>query len=285
MDVPALLGFLGAHAVPGIEEYVDGTFRRSLSLPHGVGIIALRDAPAAAHVECEIRLEDLRDLTAAVQRCRRLLDLDADQQAIAAFLGDDPLLAPLVAACPGRRVPGHVDAVELAVRTVLGRRSGMGVARARTARLIQRYGRPLSAPTGGITHTFPDVKTLAAAEPADLAVPRDQRLPLLTLTRALADGTILLDPGADRDHVDKQLVSLPGVDPWTVAYLRMRALGDPDILIPDLKVRRALRQLRQATEPAAIEALSSRWRPWRSYAVQHLWTFADAVRRPTSSAD
>lgn len=271
MDVPALLSFLGGHAVPGVEEYTDGTFRRSLTLPHGVGVIALRNAPATAHVDCEIRLEDLRDLTAAVQRCRRLLDLDADQQAISAFLGDDPLLGTLIAASPGRRVPGHVDAAELAVRAVLGHRSGTSASRARTARLIQQYGRPLSTPIGGITHTFPDVNTLATA---DLDVPRDRRLPLRALTRALAAGTVLLDPGTDRGHVEEQLVNLPGIDRWTVAYIRMRALGDPDILIPDSDVRRALHLLGQAGDPSAIEVISSRWRPWRSYAVQHLWALA-----------
>jgi AraC family transcriptional regulator of adaptative response / DNA-3-methyladenine glycosylase II len=148
------------------------------------------------------------------------------------------------------------------------------MARARTARLIQRYGQLLPAPIGGITHTFPDMNTLATAEPADLALPPGRHHTLLALARALADGTIRLDPGADREGVQKQLLDLPGVGPWTVAYLRMRALGDPDILIPDLRVRRALHRLCHATEPG----LSDRWRPWRSYATQHLWAFADGAR-------
>jgi AraC family transcriptional regulator of adaptative response / DNA-3-methyladenine glycosylase II len=121
------------------------------------------------------------------------------------------------------------------------------------------------------------MSTLAAAEPTDLAVPRGRRLPLLTLTRALADGTILLDPGADRDRVEKQLADLPGIDPWTVAYIRIRALGDPDVFLHDLKVRRAFHRLHQAAGSAAIDGLSRRWRPWRSYALQHLWALADAA--------
>lgn len=261
MDVPALLDFLGARAVPGIEECSAGAYRRSLSLPHGAGIVTLRHVPGADHVACEIRLDDLRDLTAAVQRCRRLLDLDTDQQAIDAFLSSDPQLEPLVAARPGLRVPGHVDPSELAIRAVLHRRSRSATPRGPLAALINTYGRPLAAPLGGITHTFPDMSALAAAKPADP--------PLRELARALAEGTIRLDPGCDPHHVHKQLLDLPGMSPWAVACIRMRALGDPDVLMPDPGVWRAIRRLR---------ALPDRWRPWRSYATQHLGALSQAER-------
>ncbi|WP_235854462.1 DNA-3-methyladenine glycosylase 2 family protein [Nonomuraea aridisoli] len=178
MDVPALLRRLGRDAVPGIEEYTEGTYRRSLRLPHGTGVVALRHVPSAPYVACEIRLEDVRDLTAAVRRCRRLLDLDADQRAIDAFLGADPVLGPLVAARPGLRVPGHPDPAELAVRTVLSRRVPAERARARLSDLVAAHGRPLVIPVGQVTHTFPDLPALACwARQPPCAPNPDSRIP------------------------------------------------------------------------------------------------------------
>ncbi|GAA2406799.1 AlkA N-terminal domain-containing protein [Nonomuraea africana] len=251
MDVPATLDHLGARAVPGIEDYSGGAYSRSLSLPYGVGVVMLR--PATGYVACELRLEDLRDLTAAVQRCRRLLDLDADQQAIDAFLGADPWLGPLVAARPGVRVPGCADPGELAIRAVLSRRTRAAAVRAHLADLVRRYGRPLATPFGGITHLFPDMSVLAEATPAC----RTQR----ELARALADGTLGLDAGCDPHQVRKHLLDIPGMSRWAISAIRMRALGDPDVLLPGVSVRRAVHRL---------TARPDRWRPWRSYATQQL---------------
>ncbi|MEO3869967.1 AlkA N-terminal domain-containing protein [Nonomuraea sp. B12E4] len=250
MDVAASLDYLGARAVPGIEDYRAGAYSRSLALPHGAGVVTLR--PGAAHVSCELRLEDLRDLAVAVQRCRRLLDLDADQQAIDAFLGADPRLGPLVARRPGLRVPGCADPGELAIRAVLGRRARAGEVRDRLAGLVATHGRPLARPFGPITHLFPDMAALAGA-----AGCRTQ----LELARALAEGSISLDVGCDPQHVRKQLLDLPGMSQWAVSCIRMRALGDPDVLLPDPSVRRAAHLL---------SAQPGHWRPWRSYATQHL---------------
>lgn len=238
MDVPAMLRFLGERAVRGIEEYREGAYSRSLALPRGAGVVTVRHVPGADHVVCELRLDDLRDLAAAVQRCRRLLDLDADQQAIDAFLGADPELGPLVAARPGLRVPGCVDPAELAVRAVVGGREA--------ARLVQRYGRPLATPYGTITHTFPEMVTLAGWQ---------ARSAPAELVRAFADGTVTMDVGADPREMRKRLLDLPGIDEGTVASLMMRALRDPDVLLPHLEGR-----------------VRDTWRPWRSYAAQHLWT-------------
>jgi AraC family transcriptional regulator of adaptative response / DNA-3-methyladenine glycosylase II len=264
MDVAALLRHLGARAVPGVEEYADGVYHRSLCLPHGTGVVSLRHVPEADHVACELRLDDLRDLTAAVGRCRRMLDLDADQRAIDAFLGADPVLGLLVAARPGLRVPGHADPGEVAVRTVLSRRSTAGRARARLAELVAAHGRRLPAPVGQVTHTFPDMATLAAAGSAS---PPHRRPTLLALAEALAREEIVLDAGTDPEHVAKQLLDLPGMGRLDVAHIRMSALGDADVLISDVRIRRALYRLR--AEPGS-------WRPWRSYATQHLWAWEAA---------
>ncbi|MEV5504424.1 AlkA N-terminal domain-containing protein [Nonomuraea fuscirosea] len=256
MDVPALLACLGARAVPGIEHYDGDAYSRSLSLPHGAGVITL--LPGAGHVVCALRLEDLRDLAAAVQRCRRLLDLDADQQAIDAFLGADPALGPLVAARPGLRVPGCADPGELAIRTVLSHRTRAATVRDLLAGLVSTYGRPLTTPFGAITHMFPDMSALADTASAG----RTGR----ELARALADGTLRLDTGCDPAQAREQLRDIPGMSRWAIACIQMRVLGDPDVLLPGLPVRRALHRL--AADPG-------RWRPWRSYAMRHLALMPD----------
>ncbi|WDF42283.1 Ada metal-binding domain-containing protein [Streptomyces sp. T12] len=291
---------LEREAVPGVEDLAGPpgrrTYRRTLRLPHGTAIVAveerlggagrrasaapraaslasapvvdpgtsvLRSAPDAAPgapdpsaapatpaassraapacathpggwLDARLHLTDPRDLTTAVQRLRRLFDLDADPYAVDERLGADPRLGPLVAARPGLRSPGAADAEELAVRALVGP--------VEAERLVRRYGKALDAPCGSLTHLFPEPAVLAEAEPDG---------PLGALTAALADGAVRLDPGADRDEAYDALLGLPGLDARTVAVIRSRALGDPDV------------------GPPGVDAPDS-WRPWRSYASQHL---------------
>jgi AraC family transcriptional regulator of adaptative response / DNA-3-methyladenine glycosylase II len=265
-----LLTFLGTRAVPGIEEWDGTTYRRSLRLPHGTAIVEL--AAADGHVRATMQLDDVRDLAAAVQRCRGLLDLDADPVAVAEALGTDPVLRRLVKRAPGLRVPGHVDGDELAVRAILGQQVSVVGARTIAARLVARYGKPLTTPAGGVTHLFPDAATLADADPADLPMPASRKRALSALTTALANGDVVIDAGASRADVEQQLLALPGIGPWTTAYVRMRALSDPDVFMPtDLGVRRALEHLDLPADPKSAAALAEQWRPWRSYALIHLW--------------
>ncbi len=279
LDAAGLLAFLGARAVPGVEagDADGGAYRRVLALPHGPGVARL--APGSAsdagdHVRCELRLSDLRDLAAAVQRCRRLLDLDADPVAVDDALAADPLLEPLVRRTPGRRVPGAVDGAELAVRAVLGQQVSVAGARTLAGRLTAGFGEPL--PEGmsddDLTHAFPTAQALAAADPAELPLTRARAHALTTLCAAVADGSLALDPGADRDATRERLLTLPGIGPWTAEYVAMRALGDPDAFpATDLGVRKALERLGEPGDPKAAERRADRWRPWRAYAVQHLW--------------
>ncbi|HEU0318326.1 MAG TPA: AlkA N-terminal domain-containing protein, partial [Solirubrobacteraceae bacterium] len=163
IDATGLIAFLGRRAVPGVEEVEDGTYRRSLRLPHGAGIVELR--PAAGHVDGTFRLEDLRDLGTAVERCRRLLDLDADPVAVTDALGGDGVIGALVRGTPGRRVPGHVEGAELALRAVLGQQVSLAGAATLAARLVAAHGEPLAHPLGGVTHLFPTAAAMAAADP------------------------------------------------------------------------------------------------------------------------
>jgi AraC family transcriptional regulator of adaptative response / DNA-3-methyladenine glycosylase II len=278
IDLPRLFGFLVARAVPGVEEVTASTYRRTISLPNGRGILSLRNVDQARWVECELELDDLRDVTAAVQRCRRLLDLDADPDAVSGFLVSDEVIGPLARACPGRRSPGHVDGDELAMRAVLGQQVSVAAARRLGARLTAEYGKPLARPSGTLTHCFPDAATVAAADPAALPMPAGRARALVTLAAALASGEVALHPGADRDEAAARLLALPGIGPWTVAYIRMRALSDPDAFpATDVGVLRAL----AALGAGAGVAVAERWRPWRSYAVHHLWATLEPAARET----
>ena len=275
LDIAAVLSFLGARAVPGVEEVVDGAYRRVLSLPHGPATVSLRDG--GDHVSCTLRLANVVDLAAAVARCRRLLDLDADPVAVDEHLGADPWLGSLVRRAPGTRVPGHVDGAELAIRAVLGQQVSVAAARTLAARLARSLGEPLPVADGGLTHRFPTADAVAAMDPAALAMPRSRARALLGLAAALADGSLTLDAGADRDATERALLALPGIGPWTASYVALRALGDPDALLSgDIGVRNALRRLGHPGDPAGTAALAERWRPWRAYAAIHLWRSLDA---------
>ncbi|UKY53482.1 DNA-3-methyladenine glycosylase 2 family protein [Streptomyces inhibens] len=271
-----IFDFLQVRAVPGVEEIRGSrggrTYRRTLRLAHGSGIAEI-DEPAGPRgrrrppaglvcpaargadggwLECRLRLTDLRDLSTAVQRMRRLFDLDADPYAVAERLGADPLLGPLVAERPGLRSPGAADPEELAVRTVLGGPPE------RAAALVRAYGKPLDVADGHLTHLFPAPAELTGAEVEE---------PVRTLCGALADGTIALDAGADRNSAERALAALPGVGPRAAAYIRMRALGDPDVGTQTEPEPRTDPEPRRAPEAG----MAGGWRPWGAYALHHLW--------------
>jgi AraC family transcriptional regulator of adaptative response / DNA-3-methyladenine glycosylase II len=285
-----LLGFLAARAVPGVEAAGPGWYARTLRLPHGTGHarLSLEDTDAGGTVRCTLRLTDLRDLGAAVERCRRLLDADCDPEAVDDHLSAHRALAPLVRRRPGIRVPGHVDGDELAVRAVLGQQVSVGQARTLAGLLVERYGDP--APDGS-GRLFPAAATLAAISPEALPMPRSRGRCLTALCAALASGEIPLDRSADRSDVRQALLDVPGIGPWTAGYIAMRALGDPDAFLPtDVGVRKGLKAL--GLERVDVDAAGEAWRPWRSYAQMHVWSAATVAvpahlvgDRRTSSTD
>ncbi|OBI32343.1 DNA-3-methyladenine glycosylase [Mycobacterium sp. E1386] len=266
-----VFGHLAAGTVPGCEEVRDGAYRRSLRLPFGSGVAAL--TPAVDHVRCVLTLDDFRDLTTAIARCRRLLDLDADPEAVDGALAGDPYLAPVVAKAPGQRIPRTVDEAELAVRAVLGQQVSTKAARTHAGRLVAAYGEPVADPDGGLTHTFPSAEQLAEIDPVHLAVPEARRRTLNALVARLVDGSIVLDSGSDWEAARRQLLDVPGVGPWTAEVIAMRGLGDPDAFpATDLGLRLAAKELGLPSGERALVAHGVQWRPWRSYATQYLWT-------------
>jgi AraC family transcriptional regulator of adaptative response / DNA-3-methyladenine glycosylase II len=269
-----LFGHLAATAVPGVEEWRAGAFRRTIRLTHGHAVVALRPTPD--HVACQLSLTDQRDLTSAIGRCRWMLDLDADPQAVDAVLSQDPPMAELVAGNPGRRVPRTVDPAEFAVRAVLGQQVSTAAARTHAGRMVRAYGDLVVDPQGGLTHLFPTPQTLAAMDPSDLAMPQSRRRTLMGLVEALAQGRLDLDLGADWREARVRLKALHGFGPWTVESIAMRSLGDPDAFISgDLGIKLAAGRLGMPTTAKALTDRSRLWRPWRSYAVQYLWATGD----------
>ena len=274
-----LLSFLAVRAVPGVEAFDGGVYRRSLRLPHGEGTVGL--TPADGYVSAVFSLSDLRDLSVAVAKCRHLLNLDSDPEAVDEALGADPLLGPLVKEVPGRRVAGATDGLEIALRAIVGQQVSLGAARTIAGGIVKAAGPPLVTPLGPVTHTFPEpaaLAELAVSQPDAFPMPAARRRALQSLAEAVADGKLIIDPGADPAEVEDSLLAIPGVGPWTSSYIAMRAIGDPDAFLPtDLGLRRAASHLGLANDAVSLTRMAERWRPWRAYALAHLWSVAGSV--------
>jgi AraC family transcriptional regulator, regulatory protein of adaptative response / DNA-3-methyladenine glycosylase II len=274
----ALLAFLAHRAVPGVEAVEGGTFRRSLRTADGRPVvIGLTPAPGSNHVVLEVAVQEVPELAGVVQAARRLLDLDADPAAIDRVLGADPALLPSVRRTPGVRLPGSVDPFELAVRAVLGQSVSVPAARTLAGRLVLRHGTPLERPTGAVTHLFPGPERLAEAALDDVGLTAARAGALRRLAELVALGKLDLSGAGDPAEAIRMLDDVPGIGPWTCAYVAMRGLRDPDAFpAADLGVRRGFEALGLPASPAAVRDRAERWRPWRAYAVLHLWNAAAA---------
>jgi len=258
-DWAALLGFLAGRAIRGVEHIEDGVYRRTIVTNHGPGWIEVHPSDKTA-LKLAVHAPDSADLLTIAPRVRRLFDLDADPQAIASHLRPDPLLAPLLKARPGLRVPGAWDGFELGVRTILGQQVSVTGASTLAARVVQRLGTPVAFDVDGLTHTFPSP---AAFADADLAVglPTARAEAIRRFAQAVASGDVKFDAAVDSEALQEKLCGLPGIGPWTAQYIAMRALSDPDAFpASDLILRRACGK--RETEA---------WRPWRAYAAMHIW--------------
>lgn len=295
LDWPALAGFLARRAIDGVEAVagerrrggrIEPVYRRVLrvSVPgrgERLGWIEVGRPAARAHGRhvLDVRLDAalVGAIPAVLARVRRALDLGCRPDEVSAALGD------LATAAPGLRLPGAFDGFEIAVRAVLGQQVTVRQAHALAGRVAAAFGEPVPAPFDGLRHAFPSATTLASVDPAAIAalgITRARAGCIVALARRIACGDLRLDPGADARATVERLKAVPGVGDWTAQYLAMRALGWPDAFpAADVGVMRALgvRSARQA------EAASQRWRPWRAYAVIHLWNrlgpFADEELR------
>jgi AraC family transcriptional regulator of adaptative response / DNA-3-methyladenine glycosylase II len=282
MTLARTLDYLGARAITGLERAAGSGYARVLPLPHGPGVAEVSDA--GDHVRAVLRLQDHRDLTAAVTRLRRLLDLDADPAAVDEVLGRQPVLAALVARRPGLRSPGSVDPFEMAVRAVVGQQVSVAAARTVLGRLVAEHGRSISLPDTGeqdpVWRAFPTPEALADLSPEQLPMPRARGRTIVALAAAFATGELELDAGSDRAAARASLLAVRGIGPWTADYLLMRVVGDPDVfLVSDLGVTHALARLPR-THSAEGTLVSAAAAPWRSYLTHHLWASLADGRNP-----
>jgi len=270
-----LMRFLSERAIPGVEVFDGVTFSRSIRTGSDRAVaIELTPDPASGSVVFEAEIDDPMELADVVRVSRRLLDLDADPVSIDGALSADPLLRPRVRATPGLRLPGAIDGFELAVRAILGQQISVRAARTLAGRIVTRAGTALDRDktVGGVSHLFPTPEQLAAAPLEDLGITRRRLETIRRLSELVASGDLMLTESADREAVREALLAIPGIGPWTVAYISMRALRDPDAFpASDLGVREGFRALGLPTAVSAITEHAERWRPWRAYAVMHLW--------------
>lgn len=288
-DWPAMIGFLAARAIEGLEVVTEGTYSRIIEFDNAVGTIHVCHVPEQTSLRATIHAPSLSALPPIIARLRRQFDLGADPLAIGSVLSRDPLLSPLVAARPGLRVPGAWDGFETSVRAVLGQQITVKAATRLAGRLVATLGSPITPKTAveGLTHVFPRPEQFQFKSLANLGMPRTRAETLVALAEAACRDKRLFDPRRDLAEAVSSLRAVRGIGEWTAQYIAMRAMGESDaFLAGDVALQRRLSK--HGRRPAAAELLvrAERWRPWRAYALIHLWTDdANQTLSTTESCD
>ena len=286
-DFASLLDFLRGRALPGIEQVDEQSYARVFGPADAPGWLRVSAWPGGEHaLKLELHCPHPAQMQGVVSRVRRLFDLDADPRAIADALRSEATLRPLLRKRPGLRLPGSWDGFEVAVRAILGQQVSVAAARTLASRLVQHHGVVLeNAPLPGLDRLFPTPETLADADLRALGVTTARAETIRGVARAMLDGRV--DFRADQllDEFVARWVALPGIGEWTAHYMAMRALSHPDAFpAADLILRRAAAQGDEALSTKALTALAEAWRPWRAYAVIHLWRAStDAAPKPRTT--
>jgi AraC family transcriptional regulator, regulatory protein of adaptative response / DNA-3-methyladenine glycosylase II len=284
-DWDAMLSFLAARAIPGVETVSGNVYRRTIAIGENSGVISV--APADKNrVDVRVRFPDMAALPQIIARVRRVFDLAADPDTIGAHLSLDPMLARLVAARPGLRVPGAWDGFELAVRAIFGQQITVPAATRLLGKLVLAFGDPLPAAmreSEGLSHLFPSTARIAKENLATLGMPGARAMAVTSLAQAIAADPLIFSRGASLDDAIVKLRSLPGIGEWTAQYIAMRELREPDAFpAADVGLLRAMVDADgRRPSPAELLSRAERWRPWRAYAALHLW--AAGVPHPTLS--
>src|ERR1700722_9791208 len=284
-DWDAMLSFLRDRAIPGVEIVSDNIYRRTIAIGDNSGVISV--APDVKNrVNISVRFPDISALPQIIARVRRGFDLAAHPHTIGAHTSLDPVLAPLVSARPGLRVPGAWDGFELAVRAIFGQQITVPAATELLGRLVQSHGLRLSAAMKdheGLSHLFPLPARLAKADLADLGMPGARAMAAMSLARTISADPAIFSRGASLEDAIAKLRALPGIGEWTAQYIAMRELREPDAFpAADIGLLRAMATADgQRPSPAGLLSRAECWRPWRAYAALHLW--AAGIAHPTAS--
>jgi AraC family transcriptional regulator of adaptative response / DNA-3-methyladenine glycosylase II len=290
-DWDAMLAFLRLRAIPGVEREDAGRYERTLAIGGAAGVIRVEPA-AKSRLAVSVRFPRISALPTIIARVRRVFDLAADPVAIANHLGQDPALAPLVAARPGLRVPGAWDGFELAIRAILGQQITVTAARGLAAKLVAAHGErlPEGLAAEGLTHVFPSPQRLLGADFAALGMPKARAAALKAMTEAVAADPLIFGPRRSLEDAVSALKALPGIGEWTAQYIAMRELREPDAFpAADIGLMRALAdETGRRPSPAELSARAEAWRPWRAYAALHLWSSeapATLIKEPENDRD
>jgi DNA-3-methyladenine glycosylase II len=274
-DWAHMLKFIGGRASAGVESVDDGIYRRAVEWRGDDGTVEVRQHARRHRLVVTVEGAAARHVHELAAPLARMFDLQADPQEIARCLSADPLLAPLVAAAPGLRVPGAWSGFELVVRTIVGQQVSVKGASTIMNRIVQRAGKRIEGhPHEGTAWRFPTPAELAGADLEKIGMPTKRIETVQRFARAVASGTLPLDtPGAGIEQLQRALLAMPGIGPWTVGYVAMRALRDPDAWPDaDLVLMQAIAKRDSSLlKPAQQRARIERWRPWRAYAAMHLW--------------
>ena len=271
--------FLAARAVAGVERVDARGYARTVACEGGHALIRVRGLPGRDALELRVAGAPPAVLLQLSTVARRVFDLAADPQRIGVELAADPLVGPLLRARPGLRIPGAWDPFECAVRAVLGQQVSVAAGRTFAVRLVQRLGAVIRGGSDGLTHLFPDAATLAAAPLESLGMTRSRQATLRALARAVLERRVDFD--AAPEEVVVALTAIPGIGSWTAQYVALRALGEPDAMpTGDLVLRRMAAPGQRLLTARELEERARAWRPWRGYAVMHLWHATAAARVP-----
>ncbi|MFD0740506.1 AlkA N-terminal domain-containing protein [Lysobacter koreensis] len=291
-DFAAMLAFLRGRALPGVEVVDESSYARVFGPIDAPGWLRVSAWPGGEHaLKLELHGAQPARLLEFVTKLRRMFDLDADPQAIAAALSTCPRLQPLLAKQPGLRLPSGWDGFEIAVRAVIGQQVSVAAARTVAARLAQRYGEALPVPFAagldppGLTHLFPTPLALADADLTTIGLTRARAATVRAVAQALLDGRVDFKTERTLDDFAARWVALSGIGPWTAQYIAMRALGHPDAFpAEDLVLQRAASDDGTRLTAKALGARAQAWRPWRAYAVMHLWRDSMPAAKPAPTA-
>jgi len=269
-DFDSLLDFYRLRATPGVESVTDG-YERSFRVDGADGRLGV--TKRSGELVCTIQGGSPASLMSILQRVRRMFDVDAVPGEINEVLRADPVLRKLVRGAPGLRIPGAFDSFEASVRSIVGQQVSVRGATTVMGRIAERYGEP-----GEIGLLFPSPEALADLDPASLPMPAKRALAIRELARRVAEGDIVYDQ-PDDEAFRQSLLSIPGIGPWTVDYISMRARSDPNAFLSgDLVIREVGKSLFDIDKETDLLKRAERWRPWRGYAGMHLWRHAAASK-------
>lgn len=278
-DWPAMIGFLEARAIPGMERVERDRYARALMIGGTTGTVEIGHLPKRQSLSATIHFPDLRALPTIVRRIRRVFDLGADVGMIAGQLATDRLLAPMIAARPGLRVPGGWDGFELAVRAILGQQITIAAARGLGQQLVASHGCKIGPNSLGLTHAFPDPRDLIDAPLTELGMPGARRQALRAMAEAAAADPDLFHAGASIEETVARLCAIRGIGDWSAHYIALRVVRESDAFpASDVGLLRgATLPGGKRPTPKELLALAEAWRPWRAYAAQHLWAADPAI--------